>query len=611
MKKFVKKLFFVTNSHRPQTLKEVRKDLLSLILLIINILVFPVLLLGTIEAIKLQQLFGAISFATLYLPILSAFIFQKKLPYKISTLLLLFSGISIGVVNIIVYGFSGAGLPIFCFMGVLAALFLGSRAGYITIFLCSIPMIIVAVLMTNNILPVGVDLMEISTLPLSWATAIIVMLFLGSMMIFGFGILQRNLTETIKYSESQAFELSEANSEYETINEELRESNEELYLSRAKAEESDRLKSAFLANMSHEIRTPMNGILGFSKLLKNPDLTGKKQQEYIGIIQKSGARMLNLINDIVSISKIESGQMELNIEELNINEQIEHIYTLFKPEVEKKGMQFLFRNDLPSGEAILKTDQQKVFSILTSLVKNALKYSSEGKIEMGYTRKGKYLEFYVKDTGIGIPEDRKEAVFERFIQADIADKKALQGAGLGLSISKAYVEMLGGEIWMESELGKGSSFYFTIEYKPEAKTSIKSSKKKKILSPEEASPMNRLKILIAEDDEASKEFLSIIIEPFAREIICVSTGNKAVEACRNNPDIDLVLMDILMPELGGYEATRQIRQFNKDIIVIAQTAFAFDGDIEKALEAGCNNHISKPIQAKELEQLLNKYCDEY
>ena len=395
--------------------------------------------------------------------------------------------------------------------------------------------------------------------------------------------------------------------EYEAINEELRESNEELYISRAKAEESDRLKSAFLANMSHEIRTPMNGILGFSKLLEKPNLTGEKQHQYIGIIQKSGARMLNIINDIVDISKIESGQMELNMQDLNINEQIEHIYTLFKPEGEKKGIDIKFRNGLSSNEALIKTDPQKVFSILSNLVKNALKYSEKGKIEIGYIIKANYLEFFVKDTGIGIAEDRREAVFERFIQADIADKNALQGAGLGLSISKAYVEMLGGEIWMESELGRGSCFYFTLPY--ETRISVKQSEISEPPPPEDVPPVNKLKILIAEDDEASKEFLSVIAEPFAREIICVETGTKAIEACRKNHDIDVVLMDILMPELGGYDATRQIRQFNKDIIIIAQTAFALNGDIQKALEAGCNNHISKPIVAEKLEQMLIKYMN--
>jgi len=242
----------------------------------------------------------------------------------------------------------------------------------------------------------------------------------------------------------------------------------ELKSAKEKAEESDRLKSAFLANMSHEIRTPMNGILGFAGLLKEPGLTGEEQQAYIQVIEKSGARMLNIINDIVDISKIEAGLMKLYMKESNINEQVDYIYTFFKPEVEAKGIQFSFKNSLPAKEAIIKTDREKVYAILTNLVKNAIKYTEKGSIEFGYNlktdREDVKLEFYVKDTGIGIPKDRREAIFERFIQADIADEMARQGAGLGLSISKAYVEMLGGKIWVESEEGAGSTFYFTLPY---------------------------------------------------------------------------------------------------------------------------------------------------
>ncbi|MDA3852725.1 MAG: PAS domain-containing sensor histidine kinase, partial [Bacteroidales bacterium] len=236
----------------------------------------------------------------------------------------------------------------------------------------------------------------------------------------------------------------------------------ELIKAKEKAEESDRLKSAFLANMSHEIRTPMNGILGFSDLLKKPNISGEEQQQYIDIIKESGVRMLNIINDIVSISKIESGLTELNIQESNINEQVEYLYTFFKPEVEGKGMHFSFKTSLPFNESFVKTDKEKLFAILTNLVKNAIKYSESGAIEVGYTKKGEALEFYVKDTGVGIDDDRKKAIFERFIQADISDKNALQGAGLGLSISKAYVGMLGGKLWVESKKDRGSTFYFTI-----------------------------------------------------------------------------------------------------------------------------------------------------
>ena len=381
-----------------------------------------------------------------------------------------------------------------------------------------------------------------------------------------------------------------------------------------RAEESDRLKSAFLANMSHEIRTPMNGIMGFSELLKEPGLTGQQQQEYIRIIEKSGQRMLNIINDIVDISKIEAGLMKVDIKDTNINEKMEFIYTFFKPMVDEKGIQLLFKNSLPAKEAIIKSDGQKVHSILANLIKNAIKYTQKGTVEFGYKIVSSVhepmIQFYVKDTGMGIPKERQEAVFERFIQADISDKMALQGAGLGLSISKAYVEMLGGKIWVESDPdgksgGIGSTFYFTLPYNtvPKEKKVDWEQGKKSQINPE----VSGLKILVAEDDEVSEMLISLTIKEFSKEIIEARTGDEAVEICRSNPDIDLILMDIQMPVMNGYEATRQIRQFNKKVIVIAQTAFGLSGNREKAIEAGCNDYIAKPISKEKLHSLIHQH----
>ncbi len=387
-----------------------------------------------------------------------------------------------------------------------------------------------------------------------------------------------------------------------------KQTEKELILAKEKAEESDRLKSAFLANMSHEIRTPMNGILGFADLLKNPNLSEEKQQKYIQIIEKSGARMLNIINDIVDISKIEAGLIELDIKESNINEQIDYLYTFFKPEADDKNIKLSFKTPLPHKEATIRTDREKLYAILTNLVKNALKYTKEGALEFGYNLKrdneAVELEFYVKDTGIGVQKDRQQAIFERFIQADIADKMAYQGAGLGLTISKAYVEMLGGKIWIESEKGLGSVFYFTLPYnnEPVAET---------IDRQHEPSGKNetvrKLKILIAEDDEVSEMLLDETVIMFGREILKAKTGVEAVEACRSNPDIDLILMDIQMPEMGGYEATQQIREFNKEVIIIAQTAYGQTGDREKSIESGCNDYIAKPINKNELLTLIKEY----
>jgi hypothetical protein len=413
---------------------------------------------------------------------------------------------------------------------------------------------------------------------------------------FSANITERKQTELL---------LQEKNNEIAAQNIEYKHLNEELIIAKEKAEESDKLKSAFLANMSHEIRTPMNGILGFSELLKEPGLTGEQQQEYIRIIEKSGVRMLNIINDIVDISKIESGLMMVNNQGTNINDKIEFIYIFFKPLVEEKGIQFFFKNTLPTKEAIIRTDSEKFYSILTNLVKNAIKYSKEGAIEFGYIKKDKTLEFYVKDTGIGIPKDRQSVIFERFIQADISDKMAQQGAGLGLSISKAYVGMLGGKIWVESEEGIGSTFYFTLPYtaEPEENKFVKTV----VSAQNEKNHIKDLKILITEDDETSEMLITIDVDKFSKEILIARNGFEAIEVCRNNPDTDLILMDVQMPVMNGHEATRQIRQFNKDVVIIAQTAFGLSGDREKAIEAGCNDYIAKPINKDELLLLIQKY----
>ncbi|MFW5700269.1 MAG: hybrid sensor histidine kinase/response regulator, partial [Cyclobacteriaceae bacterium] len=325
-------------------------------------------------------------------------------------------------------------------------------------------------------------------------------------------------------------------------------------------------------------------------------------------IEKSGKRMLNIINDIVDLSKIEAGLMKLEMKETNIKEQIEYIYTFFKPEADSKGVNLSFKNTLPADEAIIRTDREKLYAILANLVKNAIKYTPEGSIELGCdlktdTKPGE-LEFYVKDTGIGIPKDRQEAIFDRFIQADITDKMAYQGAGLGLAITKAYMEMLGGKIWVESEEGQGSTFYFTLPYNAEPAAEVID---RPLKTSERNDDVIKLKILITEDDEVSEMFLDEAVKMFAKEVFKARTGGEAVEACRDNPDMDLVLMDLRMPDMDGYEATKQIRKFNNEVIIIAQTAYGQKGDREKSIESGCDDYIAKPIKENELQSMIKKY----
>jgi PAS domain S-box-containing protein len=388
-----------------------------------------------------------------------------------------------------------------------------------------------------------------------------------------------------------------------------KQAEQELIKAKFRAEESDRLKSAFLANMSHEIRTPMNGILGFTELLKDPDLTGPEQENYIQVIEKSGARMLNIINDIISISKVEAGQMEVSLSQTNINEQIEYLCTFFKPEAAQKGLGLSFSCSLTVNEAIQTTDREKVYAILTNLIKNALKFTRKGYIEIGCERvetdNHPTLRIFVKDTGVGISPEQKEFIFERFRQGSDSLSRHYEGAGLGLTISKAYVEMLGGKIWVESEYEKGSTFYFTIpcDAEPDKEVAFKTGVSEK----KESDPIKKLKIMVAEDDEVSEMLIQAVIKLFGREIFTARTGIEAIELCRNNPDMDLVLMDIKMPEMDGYEATRKIREFNQEVVIISQTAYAIEGAREKAIEAGCNDYISKPIKKDELGDMIQKY----
>ncbi|MCG6190955.1 PAS domain-containing hybrid sensor histidine kinase/response regulator [Maribellus maritimus] len=383
----------------------------------------------------------------------------------------------------------------------------------------------------------------------------------------------------------------------------LKFTEDELIKAREKAEEANRLKSAFLANMSHEIRTPMNGILGFSELLKTLTLTGEKQREFIDIIQKSGVRMLNIINDIISISKIDSQQIEVLVSNTNINEQVEYIYHFFKLEAEQKKLDISFKNGLNSDNELIRTDREKIYALLTNLVKNAIKFTKTGSIEFGYEKKGDFLEFYVKDTGPGIRDEYKEIIFERFRQGNELLSREYEGSGLGLAISKAYVEMLGGKIWVKSKLGQGSTFRFTIPYH-------KCNKKKELIqtvSEEKIRPNKKWKILIVDDDEPSRILLNMMIKPLEGKIFQATSGHEAIKVCRHNPGINLVLMDIRMKTMDGYEATRQIRKFNKEVVIIAQTAFALPDDREMAIQAGCNSYISKPTNRMDLMDLIHQY----
>ncbi len=377
----------------------------------------------------------------------------------------------------------------------------------------------------------------------------------------------------------------------------------ELELKKAKerAEESDRLKSTFMANMSHEIRTPMNGILGFADLLKTPNLSGESQKRYIEAINTSGKRMLDIINDLIDISKIESGQLEIRKENTDIPELLNELILFFTPESRKKRIDLKLNIQLPSNKFIVETDKTKLAQVITNLLKNALKFTVEkGRIELGCSIQDNInLVFYVKDTGRGIRKEISDKIFERFRQGDSPDEH--EGVGLGLAISKAYVELLGGRIELESEPGKGSVFSFTLPFNPSAPSTGMSSAALE-------DNLSHVKVLVVEDDDLNYSLLSELLKRINISTCYARNGLEAVNMIKDQPDISLVLMDIKLPIMNGNEATMQIKKIRPGIPVIAHSAYAGKAEIQQSFQAGCDDYITKPVDTKLFLEKISWYC---
>jgi CheY-like chemotaxis protein len=348
----------------------------------------------------------------------------------------------------------------------------------------------------------------------------------------------------------------------------------------------------------------MNGILGFMSLLQEPDLTGELRDEYIEIVNASGQRLLNTINDIIDISKIESGQISINKEIADITALLKRLYLFFKPETDAKGLDLILKANINNVNSAFLIDIHKTESVLTNLLKNAIKFTFEGSITVECNLLDNKLNFIITDTGKGIPADRIKSIFDRFVQADVSHSREFEGSGLGLAISKAFVEMMGGDIHVESESGVGSKFWFTVPVEIKDIT-----KKMPVITDEvQSDVINKLDFvfLVAEDDNVSFLYLSKLFSNYQVKLIRANNGLEAVEICKSNPEISLVFMDIKMPVMDGYTATRKILEFNPEMPIIALTAFAFSEDKEKALSAGCIDYISKPANRRVLMEMLER-----
>jgi PAS domain S-box-containing protein len=372
---------------------------------------------------------------------------------------------------------------------------------------------------------------------------------------------------------------------------ERRQYMSDLEAAKAIAEESNQLKTAFLQNMSHEIRTPMNGILGFAQLLKEKDIKENIRTEYAEIIYKSGQRLLSLLNNILDISKIESSKTIIKETTVDLNQNLEEIMEFNKIIAKDKKMLLKLNNTLKNDESRILIDITKLNQILQNLISNSLKFTSEGYIELGCSKTGSSLLFYVRDTGVGISKEYHSKIYDRFFQVHSDRNRDYEGAGLGLSLVKGFVEILGGQIWLESEIDVGTVFFFTLPYKP-----VKQNNNP-ISSKTYANSINLINktILIAEDDIYSSEYLEKLLRSFKCNVISARNGAEALDYFKENPTIDLVLMDIRMPIMDGLEATKMILEVNPLVPIIAQTAYAFIHERETALAAGCKDIITKPI----------------
>lgn len=382
---------------------------------------------------------------------------------------------------------------------------------------------------------------------------------------------------------------------------------QKLHEARKKAVESDRLKSAFLANMSHEIRTPMNGIIGFSNLLKNGNIEREQQNEYLGYIEKCGNSLLSLIDDIIDVSKIEAGQLVIRESETCINELLHDLFVTFdKNRLSENKKNIELRLCLPENFGLIytNTDPQRLKQVFSNLIGNAFKFTEKGYIEFGCNLAGREIEFYVKDTGLGIPKDKFNLIFERFGQVMENERLNHKGTGLGLAISVNIVKLLGGRMWLDSEINKGSTFYFTIPLKNESYPEMRELQQFPTVNKYE---WIGKKLLVVDDEELNWLFIRDLIQPTKAQLVWAKNGQEALEIYQRDSNIDLILMDFRMPVMNGYEATMAIRSFDSGIPIIALTAYAQDEEKDLILHAGCNAFLSKPVRNEQLFKMVNHF----
>ncbi len=389
----------------------------------------------------------------------------------------------------------------------------------------------------------------------------------------------------------------------------MKEAQQQLLFAKEKAEESDKLKSAFLANMSHEIRTPLNGIMGFAELLKLSNIGEDEKQDFLENITQSGYKLLNIINDILDLSKIEAGQINIVRNRFSVNRMLNDLYKLFQPKLNlsKSKVNMAVTAALKDQESFIFSDEGRLRQIIINLVDNALKFTEEGEIEFGYEISDHTtIRFFVKDSGIGIPEDKRQAIFERFRQAQDTHLNKYGGTGLGLSIAKGFAELLGGTIDFTSEVGKGTTFYLTLPFPAGSGFTDENTSPDELAFDPEMYDWTGKKILLIDDDRSNFFLLRRLLKETGCQVDLAQNASEGIKSLKKN-NYSTILMDIRLPDINGFDLTKKLRKEQNNIPIIFQTANVMEEDRKKAFDVGADDFLSKPLDFEDLFHVLEKF----
>ena len=544
------------------------------------LLTFPICLLAYIPSfiISLQtdQFIIALSDTIAMLSLVYIF-FNKKVRIRNKKILFSVTFYILSFILFVYMGIKGPSITIFICISVLITLYQSKRAGLIAVSLNAF--LFLFILAADPINSISLTFFQIYT-PVEWLAVGLNLIAFNALMVLSVASIVNQLNESfLKEKDLRAT---------------LKSDSLDLMVAKRKAEESDQLKTAFLNNISHEIRTPLNAITGFSALLTMPDNSLEAQIMYIESIQKGSDHLLSIFSDIIDVASLEAKAASTQLTRVNLNTRIENLRKHYLTEAKVKNISLVSKTGLPYEKAEILTDRSKLDRILSNLISNAIKFTTKGQIIFGYELKDSLIEFYFSDTGIGVPTELQSKIFESFFQAEKSLTREFEGTGLGLSICKAFIEQMGGEIWLQSEPGKGSTFYFTLPYVqpvPEMKAGIQDPDSDII------SLHKQITALVAEDDEINFKLIKSNLTALNIKVIRAVNGMEAVELCRLHKNIGLVLMDVKMPGMDGYTASKKIRELRPDVIIIAQTAY-FD-DKETALKNSCDDFIRKPFSREQ------------